>query len=84
MDKFSFCESVYAGPRTPWHVRKLTSQGRKLGGGADTAALCGQEVSWDLQVPICQHHLTTHTCSRCVTKYEEEAKRGNKTEDVEA
>jgi len=64
MDKFSFCENVMAGPMTPWHIRKLSKKGIKLGGGADTIALCGQVVSWDLQVEITEHHLT-HCCQRC-------------------
>jgi hypothetical protein len=46
--EYSFCETATAGAKTPWHIRVLTAKGRKLGGGADTPALCGREVSWDL------------------------------------
>lgn len=45
---YSYCESVTATGTSPWHIRRLTEIGRKLGGGADTPALCGREVSWDL------------------------------------
>ena len=66
---YSFCETTTAGPTTPWHIRPLTDQGRKLGGGADTRALCGRAVSWDLNVPlttapITQNHLG-HCCQVC-------------------
>jgi hypothetical protein len=67
---YSFCESINAGPDSPWHLRKLGSAGRKLGGGADTPALCGRTVSWDLAVDINLHHLE-HCCQRCVTALSE-------------
>lgn len=50
--QFSFCETITAGPETPWHIRELTSAGRKLGGGADTLSLCNKKVSWDLRVSL--------------------------------
>jgi hypothetical protein len=69
MDKFSFCETATAGPLSPWHIRKLTKAGRKLGGGADTAALCERAVAWDLNVPISDHHLA-HCCKACAGPYQ--------------
>jgi hypothetical protein len=48
MATYSYCEPVTATGTSPWHIRRLTEAGRKLGGGADTPALCGREVSWDL------------------------------------
>jgi hypothetical protein len=48
---FAFCEPVTAGSFSRWHIRPLTLQGRKEGGGADTPALCGQKVAWDLGNP---------------------------------
>lgn len=67
--KFSFCESVHAGSTSPWHIRKLTDVGRKLGGGIDTASLCGRvDKGWDLEVEITEHHLT-HTCAACAEAY---------------
>lgn len=47
--EFAFCEAVTASSESPWHIRPLTSAGKKCGGGADTPALCGRKVSWDLQ-----------------------------------
>ena len=46
---YSFCETVTAGPLSRWHIRPLTRRGKLLGGGADTPALCGRKVSWDLK-----------------------------------
>lgn len=63
-EPYSFCETVTAGPTTPWHIRRLTEAGRRLGGAADTPALCGRAVSWDLQVTITPHHLG-HACPEC-------------------
>jgi hypothetical protein len=45
--KLSFCETAAAGGL--WHIRRLTDQGKKLGGGADTRTLCGREAAWDVQ-----------------------------------
>lgn len=47
--EFAFCEAMTASATSPWHIRPLTAVGKKLGGGADTPALCGRKVSWDLQ-----------------------------------
>jgi hypothetical protein len=82
--RYSFCESVHATGLGPWHLRKLTAAGQKLGGGIDTASLCdhvrpqGQlggdknlrgGGGWDLAVEITPHHLT-HACPRCVAIYQ--------------
>lgn len=64
MKSFSFCESMYACSLSPWHIRKLTKKGLKLGGGADTKSLCNRDVAWDLKVDITPHHLT-HCCQKC-------------------
>lgn len=61
---FVFCESINASGISPWHIRKLTDKGLKLGGGADTDTLCGREMAWDLNVDITEHHLT-HCCKKC-------------------
>jgi hypothetical protein len=66
--EFSFCENIAAGPQSPWHIRQLVDGIRKLGGGANTSALCGRSVAWDLAVPIDQHHLG-HCCSECAKHY---------------
>ena len=67
---YSYCESVVAGPRSPWHIRQLTEQGQKFGGGADTSALCGRVVSWDLQVPIAPQNIH-FACKECRRLHEE-------------
>ena len=69
MSQYSFCETVTAGGKTPWHIRSLTSVGKRLGGGADTPALCGRVVAWDLSVDITGHHLT-HCCKACAHLFE--------------
>jgi len=62
--RYSFCETISAQALAPWHIRELTALGMKLGGGADTDALCGVPVAWDLKVPISAHHLS-HCCRKC-------------------
>jgi len=80
MTDYSFCEGIMAGPHTRWHIRKLSSKGRKLGGGIDTASLCGaigpvsdgvMRNGWDLAVEITKHHLG-HSCKECARRYREE------------
>lgn len=70
MTKFAFCESVTID--TPWHIRILTSNELKVGGGVDTKALCGKEVYWDLLTEITPHHLT-HCCRKCAEKFKEKS-----------
>lgn len=70
--KYAFCETVTAGGTTPWHIRPLTSKGYKYGGGADTPALCGREVAWDLGVEVDASR--ERTCQRCRAKYLEAIK----------
>jgi len=65
MPELSFCESTHASGTSPWHIRELTDQGRKLGGGADTKALCGREVAWDIEAEI-THRGLDGACQRCV------------------
>jgi len=73
--KYAFCETVTATPWSRWHIRKLTEKGLKLGGGADTPAICGRMVAWDLSVVIDQHHLG-HSCLKCQAAYRLEVPRG--------
>lgn len=49
---FAYCETVTASPFSPHHIRQLTEVGLKLGGGADTPALCGRALNggWDTQL----------------------------------
>jgi hypothetical protein len=69
MSDYSFCETTHAGPLSPWHIRELTMAGKKFGGGADTLALCGRKVAWDLEVIITPRHIADSTCSLCRASY---------------
>lgn len=67
---YAFCESIHAGGRSPWHIRKIGAAGLKLGGGIDSPSLCTRVTrGWDLNVRITPHHLT-HCCKECVKAYE--------------
>ncbi|KKK82272.1 hypothetical protein LCGC14_2805050 [marine sediment metagenome] len=72
-EQYSFCESVHANSYSKWHIRKLTDKGKFLGGGADTLALCGLKVAWDLAVPVEKSRLNEKDCSKCKEKYTEAA-----------
>jgi len=76
--KFAFCEIQYATATSPWHIRQLTDSGLKLGGGADTKALCGRKVAWDLKVEINHHHLQFNCCRQCVQAFIGEKNDRNK------
>ncbi len=82
MDKHSFCESVTATGISPWCIRPLTDQGRKLSGGVDTASLCGRVQpphGWDIGLPVSLTHWKI--CEKCRTEYDKqaaEAARGGK------
>lgn len=68
---YYFCETVTAGPVADWHIRKGTEAGPFFGGGADTPALCGRVVAWDLDVEINERQLDAGTCSKCRKLYEQ-------------
>lgn len=71
--EYSFCEPHYAHPLNLWHIRQLTEAVVKLGGGADTSALCGRFVSWDLDIEITGFHLEHNVCKKCLEIYRKEA-----------
>lgn len=66
--KFAFCETVTAGGSSRWHIRELTTRGKMLSGGADTPALCGREVSWDLRMDVNERQLEI-ACIVCARNY---------------
>ena len=71
--EYSFCEMVTASAVSPWHIRRLTSRGLMLGGGADTLAFCGRKVSWDLEVQLSRERVdATYTCVDCAWQYRAE------------
>jgi hypothetical protein len=67
---YSFCESIWAGPTSSWHIRELPGA-RRLGGGIDTVSLCGRvKTGWDLEVPLTKFHLEKNTCKDCLKEYQ--------------
>ena len=67
---YSFCETAHATGSSPWHIRKLTSAGKKLGGGADTPALCGRKVAWDIKANINEFAIK-YACAHCQDAFKE-------------
>jgi hypothetical protein len=65
---YSFCDATSISSREPLHIRRLTHVGQKLGGGADTTALCGAKVSCDRAVEITYHQLQS-CCQACARTY---------------
>lgn len=74
MAQHSFCESVAAGSKGRWHIRRLTFRGAKPGGGADTSSLCGVKVAWDVPAQITHHQLQS-CCPQCAKAYIEDESR---------
>lgn len=66
----AFCETNTAGPETPWHIRNLTETGMHLSGGADTLALCGRKVAWDV-MPY-EPDSAAPVCARCNERIREQ------------
>lgn len=75
MSEYSFCESEHATSTSKWHIRKLTSVGKKLGGGTDTPSLCTKiKRGWDISVSIERFEpdvLKKIVCRECLGKYQE-------------
>ena len=44
----AYCERATATATSPKHLRNLSERGLITGGGADTPALCGEMVAWDV------------------------------------
>lgn len=59
--KLAYCETITAGPETPWHIRPVFK-------GVDTLSLCGEEIGWDLNTVVSVQsimRLGSSVCSRC-------------------
>jgi len=72
-ERYSFCEPVWVASAAPWCVRPLTEQGRKLGGGVDTASLCGRVDpakggGWDISAESVVALDHPGMCQRCRAK----------------
>jgi hypothetical protein len=66
LPRLSFCEPVSAAGGSAIHIRILSPQGRYLGGGADTPALCGRAMAWDNEGPVTDETVgIRRTCPQC-------------------
>jgi hypothetical protein len=80
---FSFCETLAA--TGPWHIRRLTAEGMKLHGGADTKTLCGLNAAWDTPAEISTKVLSKASewfrpgrpCPACTQAYNAHVERGD-------
>ncbi|MBT0771753.1 hypothetical protein KIH74_22625 [Kineosporia sp. J2-2] len=71
--KLAFCESNWAGPESPWHIRVVGSEGLKPGGGVNATALCGREIKgWDLPAsrPTRDTISYKHVCPGCAGAFD--------------
>lgn len=68
--EFFFSETVTAHALAPWHIRPAGDKGRCPGGGADTAALCGRVVAWDLDLEVTDETVArVGPCARCAAAF---------------
>jgi hypothetical protein len=84
MTAYSWCEPTWGGNFRTTHIRRLTAAGLMLGGGIDTAPLCGRAFEgWDLEGTVTpleatensQLHYpngTVDTCPECAAVLAEE------------
>ena len=64
--KYSFCESVTATGISPWCIRELTANGRKLGGRIDSDSLCGRvKATWGWDIPVDAFPSHPMACAKC-------------------
>ena len=70
MPEYAYCETVAA---YVWHIRRLSVNGLKPCGGADTLALCGAQAAWDIaNVPVDQSKPSwLDACRHCRKAFEE-------------
>lgn len=67
---YTFCESAGASGISAWHIRQLSKQGLKLGGGADTLSLCGKKMCWDLgNIKMTDFHVRHNCCEKCSKEF---------------
>lgn len=67
--RWFFCETQFAGANAPWHLRPAGERGVCLGGAADTPALCGRDVSWDIDLEVTPQTLVeVGACARCLER----------------
>jgi hypothetical protein len=69
---YSYCEYWSAGSLSNWHIRRLTSKGKKLSGGTDTLSLCGRKMTWDITSPVTKDIPANNICKKCQEIWEKE------------
>lgn len=71
--RYGFCEAVTASGTSPIHIRVLSGRGLQTSGSADTPALCGRPVAWD--IPGVVNRATAagdpRTCPSCLPIWRE-------------
>jgi hypothetical protein len=72
IETHSYCEAWTATSVSLWHIRRLTSVGKKLSGGADTKSLCGREMSWDRAPVVTKNPPLDSICPKCQEAWERE------------
>lgn len=75
MKRYSFCESLWAGSQSPWHIR-IVPEGAELktGGGIQTGSLCGHVDAgkgWDLEIEVASWG-PDHVCKKCYEAFKAE------------
>ena len=68
----ALCETYNQPHYVDWHIRKLSEEGPKFGGGADTLALCGRQPAWDMNLELTEKRVSD-ACPGCSELYEKEA-----------
>jgi hypothetical protein len=71
--KYSYCRENRE-PLTGYHIRKLGPSGKKFDQPADTLALCGRRVEYDLNMDITESTLKMENdgyrlCGACKEEY---------------
>lgn len=73
--RFAFCENVTASSTSAFHIRMLSGRGLQPSGSADTMALCGSHVAWDVPGIVNEATIADdRTCRRCLMLFLESEK----------
>jgi hypothetical protein len=66
VETHSYCETWTDTPeKIFYHIRKLTSIGKKMDGGSDTPSLCGLVMNWDKAPLVTNNPPTGCVCLAC-------------------
>lgn len=73
--RFVLCETVTAASLSVLHVRILSGRGMQVSGSADTPALCGREVEWDVAGQPDDETLRNDVCPNCLAIWRRATRR---------